>query len=257
MSNSPENPRYESPSHRNSFPSLPPPAPPSAASIPPSINQIITQDYHQLVSYFQQHTKSSTQSMLPSLLPPPLPPSHLTLDADENLQSLDKLNSLEQLLLQHLHTAGIKKSKEQTLIDEFLNMKQLRKQLITRYTSYIQQVTDYHQHILHYYHENIQKFLNYQEIVERNHQQELNTMSCQYFDRLKIEKKELTKKYSKYLQELEKKIQLIEEKNHEKDDGGEETEEMRQRIQRLQQQLEEMELKNQKLHQKYVYILSI
>lgn len=266
----------------------------SASSAPPSLwnhEEIITEDYNKLLSLLQQHSLPSTPplsrrnessplekrislhsspspssqpSLTPLDLPPPLPmplpclPSapHIeiipsSLEDDEQVTSLQ---TLEQLLLQHLHTSGLKKNKEQALVHEFLNLKQLRKQILTKYFTRMTTLSsEFHQR-LHWYHEGIQKLIEKQQSIDDNYKKQLQIIANDLREEYRRNKKELQAKYSKHLKELEQKIELIQEKNsnsgYENEENERERREMRRRIEEFEKMNEKLNDKNEKITQR-------
>jgi hypothetical protein len=139
--------------------------------------------------------------------------STLPLPLDENItelnDSLTEIDSTEQLILQHLHTSGIKKNKEIFLLNEFSTLKKLRKQLFSKYSSKYQIIYSHTHQLQHELQNQQEQFLKFQKSISKKAQEKVEKLHVEYSERLREEKEFLTRKYSLALNELEKKIEMI------------------------------------------------
>jgi hypothetical protein len=257
-----------------------------SSSSPSLLNhqEIITKDYNQLLSLLdhsfppklndetpvlvsspQKRTSQPSSSPFPH--PPPalapsldflsFPPPPSLLESPEIAPTLEDddqvtaLASMEQLILQHLHTSGLKKNKEQSLVHDFLNLKQLRKQILNKYFTRITQLSTENQRMQRWWHESLRNLIEKQQMTNENYEKQLQRISRDFTEENRRSKKELQSKYSKHLKELERKIALIQEKTCGRDGDEEREREMRRRIQELEEINEKLKDKNEKMAQRF------
>jgi hypothetical protein len=122
---------------------------------------------------------------------------------------LTQINSTEQLILQHLHTSGMKKNKENLLLTEFSSLKRLRKQLFSRYSAQILALRSKTEHLQNESNERQQELIRSQKRSSEKAQEKVERLHVHYLEKLRDEKETLAAKYSSALAVLEKKFETI------------------------------------------------
>ena len=173
---------------------------------------------------------------------------------------MDNLENAEQTLIEHMRTAGMKKTRECQLIDELLNLRKSRRQAFALLTKDVTNTRDYqeeqNQKSKHQLSQMKQVVIELQNDVEkkdytlRNIQNEfkkkLEDVHLNYRKIIKNEVDDVKAKYAKNLSLLETKIEQVQQATGK--DNGRETKREEEQAQRLQMVLEE---NNQRQHEKY------
>lgn len=131
-----------------------------------------------------------------------------------------EIEESEQKLIQHLHTSGIRKEREKELIDEVINIRRLRRRLITNYKNDLDNTSQKIQEIKHniddkwtkIHQEQVDKCTSLQlQLQQQQNQNNTNNQSA-YITRLEEQLKIISQSYEK---KYEQKFRYLESKLNE------------------------------------------
>lgn len=175
---------------------------------------------------------------------------------------MDNLENAEQTLIEHMRTAGMKKTRECQLIDELLNLRKSRRQAFTILTKDVTNTREYQeeqkqkskyqlsqmkQTII-----DLQNNLDEKDYTLRNIQNEfkkkLEDVHVKYRQVIKDEVNGVKANYEKNLSMLEAKIEQVQQVTGEKAGSAKEKKEEKEQAQKMQMVLEE---NNQRQNERY------
>ena len=131
-----------------------------------------------------------------------------------------EIEESEQSLIQHLHTSGIRKEREKELIDEVINIRRLRRRLITNYKNDLDNTNHKIQEIKHniddkwskIHQEQVDKCASLQQQLQQQQNQNNTNNQSAYITRLEEQLKIISQSYEK---KYEQKFRYLESKLNE------------------------------------------